>query len=373
MLAIVDVIARAVSVPRIEQFRPKTAHGERSTSNYVIVQVVTGDGLVGLGEATVDRGWSGEDPFSTEELLNGPLRERLIGCDATDWAAVTRRIGSLAAKRPFLLASLEMAGLDLLGKKAGVPVARLLGGACREQIPTKFVVPARDTDTALQIARTAAERGARTLKVKVGIDLAQDTDRVGAVRAALPNLPVTVDANEGWSIEQAAAAVASMNELGVTVIEQPVARDAWSVMATLRATSRAAIAGDESIWNERDIITAAEHAALDIVCLYPGKCGGLRATVTMAALARAHGLEVSIGSNMELGVASAAMAHLLVALPELSTAMPADLIGPLYHEHSLITDDSFVRFDGASCPAGSGLGVTLEESAIEHYRLRNSS
>ncbi|GGM61924.1 dipeptide epimerase [Dactylosporangium sucinum] len=364
------MIARAVSVPRLAQFRPKTAHGERATSDYVIVQVRTEDGPVGLGEATVDRAWSGEDAISTESLINGTVRDLLLGANAGDWAEVAARLGRLTMHRPFLRAALEMACLDILGKQAGVPVSMLIGGARRTGIPTKFVVPARDPETATRIAATAAERGALALKVKVGIDIAQDAARVAAVREVLPEMHLTVDANEGWGVDEARAALRRMDDFGVAVVEQPVARHAWAALAALRHTGRAAIAGDESIWSEADIVTAAAHSALDIACLYPGKCGGIRRAMTVAAIAGAHGMRVSVGSNLELGVGSAAMAHMLAALPQLSTAMPADLIGPLYHEHSLVTDDSFVRFDGATCPAGPGLGVALDEAAVEHYRLR---
>lgn len=141
-------------------------------------------------------------------------------------------------------------------------------------------------------------------------------------------------------------------------------------MAELRSTGTLAIAGDESIWVADDLVTAAGHGALDIACLYPGKCGGIRATRAMADLASALGIGVSVGSNLELGIGSAAMAHLLAALPQLSDQMPADLIGPLYHEHSLVTDATFVSFDVASLPTGPGLGVELDEEAVEHYRVR---
>ena len=68
-MRIVDVRARPVSVPRLAEFRPKTAHGERVNSEYVVLELRTDEGATGLGEATVDRGWSGEDAASTAALL----------------------------------------------------------------------------------------------------------------------------------------------------------------------------------------------------------------------------------------------------------------------------------------------------------------
>jgi muconate cycloisomerase len=263
-----------------------------------------------------------------------------------------------------------MACLDLLGKQAGVPVAAILGGVRRTEFVTKFVIPARDEEVVRRIALEAHERGAATLKVKVGIDVAGDVARVSTVKQAVPSAALTVDANEGWSEPDALRAAQQLDELGVICIEQPVARMAWRSLAAIRSAVKADIAGDESIWTEQDLLDAAAHQALDVACLYPGKFGGVRNALAAAHLANAHGLAVSVGSNMELGIGSAAMAQLLAAIPELSTTMPADLIGPLYHEHSLVIDPGFVRFDGASLPTGAGLGVELDEAAVAHYEMR---
>ena len=218
-----------------------------------------------------------------------------------------------------------MACLDLLGKHAGLPVATLIGGVHRLQIPTKFVVPARDPQAVVEMATTAVGRGATTIKVKVGIDLDEDLVRLSAVRSALPDMRLTVDANEGWTPTTRRRRCPCWPSLGVGALEQPVSRTAWSTMAALRRMGTVAIAGDEAIWDADRCHHRRQHAALDIVCIYPGKCTGIRAAQTMAGLAGALGMEVSVGSNLELGIGSAAMAHLLAALPQLSDA---DASGP---------------------------------------------
>ena len=129
--------------------------------------------------------------------------------------------------------------------------------------------------------------------------------------------------------------------------------------------------GDESIWTMQDVFRAAGTGAFDIVSLYPGKCGGLRRTLAMAKAAVGHGLSVAYGSNLELGVGAAAIAHTIAATPEVSTVVPADLIGPLYFESPLVLDAIFVGWGGATVPDGPGLGVELDRAALEEYRIRS--
>ena len=130
-----------------------------------------------------------------------------------------------------------------------------------------------------------------------------------------------------------------------------------------------AMMGDESIWTRRDVIEAARTRSFDTVSLYPGKCGGLRRTIEMASLARTLGLAVSFGSNLELGIGAAAMAHAAAATRELSPIVPADLIGPLYFESTMVEDAGFVGWDSATVPSGVGLGVQLDRSASNTYRI----
>lgn len=369
-MKITGVDATAVSVPRRRDLLPKTAHGEVATSEYVIVRLLTDDGLVGLGEVTCAPGWNGEEYAGSVSLLRGPVASALTGADPTRWRTVVDSVDRPTRGRPFLRAAIEMACLDLAGKAADRPVSDLLGGARRQSIDTKIVLPARSTDFVTNIASKAVSLGVRNFKVKVGLDLTGDLDRVRAVRQTIGrDASIAVDANEGWNIEQARHAVTELATLGVSAIEQPIARGADAMCRDLRAATSAALVADESIWTVADAIRLVDRAAFDVWSIYPGKLGGSDVCTTVADIAGATGLGVAIGSNLELGIGSAMMAHLAAVLPELATSMPADLIGPLYFEHALVTDTSFVRWDGASVPTGPGLGVDLDAEALAHYAI----
>ena len=111
------------------------------------------------------------------------------------------------------------------------------------------------------------------------------------------------------------------------------------------------------------------HRAADVISCYPGKHGGIGTTVEIASVARAAGIVCSIGSNMELGVGTAAMLHVAAACPSIdSETYPADLLGPLYHESDLLTEPLNLGPVSASVPEGPGLGVELDEDMLEKYR-----
>lgn len=365
------VVATAVRVPRLQRFRPMTAHGESLASDYVLIEIFTDDGVVGVGEVTCSPGWNGEEALGTIGIVREKIGPILRGSDPLSWGTIAPVLDRLIRGRPFLRAAIEMACLDAAGQALGVPVAMLLGGICREHIPTKFVLPARDVERVRAMAEDLAQYRPGAVKVKVGTNVADDVARVRAVRDVLGNsATITVDANEGWRREDASRALRELHELGVSVVEQPLPRASWRATASLRKLSASTIMADESVWNMEDLIHAYDTGAFDMINIYPGKCGGVRDTLFLGKAALHLGIGVSFGSNLELGVGSAALAHSIAAFSELSPSAPSDLIGPLYFESALVTDAEFVAWGSARLPSGAGLGVSLDRQAVEHYQIR---
>jgi muconate cycloisomerase len=127
---------------------------------------------------------------------------------------------------------------------------------------------------------------------------------------------------------------------------------------------------DESLFTLSDAWNLAANQASDIFSVYPGKHGGIAATVEIAHVAQAAGLVCSIGSNLELGIGTAAMLHVAAAVQSIdSEAYPADIIGPLYHEADLLRQPLSLGPELAQVPDGPGLGVELDEEQLERYRI----
>jgi muconate cycloisomerase len=151
--------------------------------------------------------------------------------------------------------------------------------------------------------------------------------------------------------------------------EQPIPPGDAALLAEVRRATGVALMADESLFTLADAWNLATARAADIFSIYPGKHGGLAASVEIAHVAKAAGIVCSIGSNLELGVGTAAMLHLAAALPVIDSATyPADLIGPLYHEADMLVQPLQLGPEYATLPTGPGLGVVLDERQIEKWR-----
>jgi len=359
-----------VSVPLKAGLTTKTAHGDHVTSDYAIVRVVTDEGLVGLGEATVSAIWSGETHRSAVAVVKDHLEPALTGRDPTRLQAARIVMNRALKGNPFTKAAVEMALWDLVGQALDRPVADLLGGAVRSTIPTKMMIGAFDPPQAVRLAETFLGWGVRCLKVKVGIDPDSDVERVEAVRAAAgPEIPITVDANCGWDVPAACSALRRLRALDLLVAEQPLPPSLDASTCELRSIGLAIMA-DESVWTAADALRVIQRQAADVISFYPGKNGGLLGSIEVAQVAEAAGLPGHMGSNLELGIASAAMLHLAAAVPNIqSERFPADILGPKYHESDLLREPLDLGAASARPPTGPGLGVALDEAALGRYRI----
>jgi L-Ala-D/L-Glu epimerase len=263
----------------------------------------------------------GDDPFAVEEIMERlPRREH--------------------AARGAIDAALH----DLQGKLVGRPVYQLLG-LKRLGPPTSWTVWLGDPDDMALRAKRVGSRF-RRLKLKLGASDGLDVERVRAVRAAT-ELPLQVDVNEGWSVDEALEALPQLAELGVQYCEQPLAASDPGG-AELKAHSPIPIYVDEDCHTLADVAGCAERAHGINVKL--AKSGGIREAIRMVHAARALGLGCMLGCMIESGLGIAAGAHIASLFDHV------DLDGNL-----LIAHDPFpgVLFeDGVQVPAElPGLGV----------------
>jgi L-Ala-D/L-Glu epimerase len=289
----VEISARIVQLRLAETF-----HIARESTDVadVVHVAITHDGVTGYGEAAPIERYSetaasalafvqaytellGDDPFALEEIgarLDGAGHEQ-------------------AAK-----SAIDAALHDLQGKLLGVPAWRLLG-LPRMGPPTSWTVWLGDPDDMARRAETAAPRF-RRLKLKLGARDGLDVERVRAVRS-VTDLPLQVDVNEAWSLEEALDAVPQLAALGVEYVEQPLPAGAEGGRV-LKAKSPVPIFVDEDCHTLSDIAACAEIAHGINIKL--AKSGGIREGIRMAHAARALGLGVMLGCMIESGLGIAA-------------------------------------------------------------------
>lgn len=359
-----------VHVPLKSGLTTKTSHGEHVVSPYVILRVHTDVGLVGLGEATLAPRWSGETSPGCVAVIEGLIAPALIGEDPRDIPLLCRKMDSVIKHNPFTKAAVEMALWDLKGKEAEQPVYELLGGKTRQPLPIKLVIGSFEIPKSLELARQFRDFGVKCLKVKVGLDAELDYQRVKAVRElAGPEIPIGIDANCGWSLSEAITMLNRLKPFQLLFAEQPISPDDPQEMATLRQETDIPLMADESLFTIADAKQLIRADAAQIFSVYPGKQGGITHLLEIARLAKGAGVVCSVGSNLELGIGTAAMLHVGTALEVIdSETYPGDYIGPLYHEADLLKTPLTLGPDSAIVPEGPGLGVELDEAQLERYR-----
>jgi L-Ala-D/L-Glu epimerase len=332
----VDVSARIVTLELAETF--VISRSARDTEDVVVVEL-RHSGVSGFGEAQpIDRydesaetaqayveehaELLGDDPFALEEVMERlPARE-------------------LAAR-----AAIDAALHDLQGKLLGQPVWRLLG-LRRAGPPTSWTVWLGDPDDMARRAEKALDRF-RRLKLKLGGGDGLDVERVRAVHA-VAGVPLQVDVNEGWSLDEAIEALGGLAELGVDYCEQPLpAGDPGG--PELKRRSPLPIYVDEDCHTLADVAGCVERAHGINVKL--AKSGGILEAVRMVHAARALGLGCMLGCMVESGLGIAAGAHIASLFDHI------DLDGNILIAHDPWPGVQFV--DGVQLPSEQpGLGVS---------------
>jgi muconate cycloisomerase len=362
-----------IRVPLKAEFAIRSGRGGAHTvSPFLLVKVHTDQGLTGVGEASCTPRWSGEDQVTGAHLIRTYLEPLLVGENPLQVEPLTQKFRLAFAGNYFTKAAVEMALWDIAGKAAGKPVYQLLGGKVREFVPTKWSVSGVEPDKAAEIAKWAVAQGFTAMKVKVGIEPDGDVARVEAVRQAIgPAIKLGVDANGGWTPELAVKTIEKLCAFGIYFAEQPVSpEDVW-VMSDVRRQIRVPVIADESVYTLQDARTLARLGAADVFSIYVGKAGGIGPARKVAEFAETAGLKCTVGSNLELGVGSAAMVHLALAARGIAAEeFPCDIIGPFYYEDDIVREPLPISQGQARANDKPGLGVELDDERVERYRVK---
>jgi L-alanine-DL-glutamate epimerase-like enolase superfamily enzyme len=368
-MKIEKIQAIPVEVPRIQRTVIAASYGSIPAARHVVMVVTTDDGVTGIGEASPEHLWTGEDPKTCCNCIDNYVTPVLLGRNPLDVEDAARRMDAAITYNQQAKAAVEMALWDIVGKVAGLPLHQIWGGRVRDSIKVKFVVSG-PPQRAAEMAQELTGRGFHYIKIKTGLDLAGDLDRVRAVRLALgDSIPIGIDSNEGWSFAEAVKALPVLEELGVAFIEQPFNRYPRQNFVEFRKLTSIPLVAHESLFSLDDALELATMRAADVWAVTPQTHRGYLRTRDILGIARAAHIPCLLGSNIELGIGSALMAQVGLSAPAIDGSIPSDLIGPLYHTDDVI-NESFELRDGAMhAPEGPGLGVTLNHDVIAKYRL----
>ncbi|HKK27057.1 MAG TPA: dipeptide epimerase [Gemmatimonadota bacterium] len=272
----------------------------------VFVRLLTDGYATGLGPGTPDPALTGETAADTLAAAEDVARPLLRGEDALRPGLHLERLRGPLSGRPAARAALDLALHDLLGRAAGLPLWRLLGGY-REAMPTSVTIGIVPADETVERARELVGRGFRCLKVKGGDDPEADAVRMRRVREAVgQEVELRFDANQGYTVEGALLFVELARDVGIELLEQPTPAGEPDLLGRVTEAVHLPVMADESLLGLREAFRLARGELVDMINIKLQKIGGLAEALRVNAVARAAGLETMVGCLDEpaLGIAA---------------------------------------------------------------------
>ncbi len=358
-------------VPLLTNFG--TAHQQLATREGVIVEIYTDDGIVGVGEIAPLPEFTGDTvqdilpflPYVAEHLQNKSLPEAL--------SILHSNLNTVPSSVRY---GIETALLDAQGLFKGRSLSSILAQSTssdddgrqiiRSKIAVNTVIGTMSTDATVKLAQEAIAAGFRCIKLKMGSEPEVEVARVGAVRAAIgPLIDLRLDANEGWTREQAESILMHCADFNIQYVEQPLSRNDLEGMHALRQTVSIPIAVDEMLSDLASAQRILAAGAADIFIVKPQLSGGLYNAQRMLQLASEHGLRCVITSSIEAGIGVAAALHLAASSPEVTLACGLGTLPML--KNDLISGTLPIYNGSLQVPDGSGLGVALDRAALATF------
>jgi L-alanine-DL-glutamate epimerase-like enolase superfamily enzyme len=357
------------------------AGGAVAGSTGVLLKLHTDEGITGIGDSGCASEWySGETQDSLMALItNLYARQILLGEDPFNTEKIMARMEKAVKNNNQSKAVVDYALHDIMGKKLGVPVYKLLGGKSVDKITLGHIVATGTPEETAAEARKVVGAGFKVLKVKVGYHSPEvDVENIRIIRKAVgDNVQVMVDANGSWTYFQALRVLRKMEKYDVALAEQPLPW--WDVdgLARLRRKVNTPIFPDESATELKHLIEIIEKDAADGLFLKLAKAGGISRAKKWVSIAKAAGLSVSCGCMTGSGFEAAAQAHFLIS-DEWTSQFVQENTGPLTVHNILdtvsedIKDDlakTLPRYEGGFMwvPEGPGLGMELNEDVASRY------
>ncbi|MDQ2890755.1 MAG: o-succinylbenzoate synthase [Gemmatimonadota bacterium] len=370
MIRIKEIKLNEIRLPLKEPFR--ISSGLCTERRILLLRVQDVDGVVVWSECV-----AGEHPNYASETIDTAwvviteyVAPRMFGASFDQATQVHPALEKDFRGHNMAKAALEMASWALVAERDGIPLARLLGGT-RTEIPTGISIGIQESPAALVArVRLALADGYRKIKIKIGPG--HDLEFLRAVRAAFPDAPLMADANNAYTLKDAAH-LKQLDPLHLLMIEQPLAHDDIVRHAELQRTLSTPICLDESITSvdrAEDMITLKSGRIINIK---PGRVGGLQQARAIHDLCAKHGIPVWCGGMLESGVGRSYNVA-LASLPNFT--IPGDLSpSARYWERDVVTPEWTMSTDGLMrVPLDRpGIGVSVDENRINDLTVRSQT
>jgi len=341
------------------------ATGSTTSIDSIIIKIVDNKGNVGWGEAAPHPVILGETSKSIIACLD-LLAPHLIGKDPRKIESIINLMDIIIQHNTAAKAAIDIAVHDLVSKALGEPLWRLLGGA-KNIVETDFTIGIRPKDAVVKEILNSLKEGFKAVKLKVGRNPDEDIEMIKSVRKAVGNeVRLRIDANQGWTRQQAIYALRKIVEYNIEFVEQPLPAFDISGLAALRRAIPIPLMVDESVHQPEDVIRIVKEDAADYINIKLMKSGGIQKASRIAAIAEATGVECMVGSMIETDLGITAAVHFAAATKNVK-------FGDLDIGFSLRPRDRLIKKGGAKFNEGyvippdePGLGIQdLKEELLQ--------
>lgn len=352
----------------------KLTHGIIATTTAVMIKLVDSDGVVGWGEANAALSFTGESSSDVARALKEVLLPAVLAAPSVEPGRIDRMLDAALPKQLYGKGAVSMALLDILGKRLGVPVATLLGGAVRTTLPVLWPLSNGTAEDDIEVIDARAAQGFRSFMLKMGTSpIADEIGRVATLEAKYGDrIGFIADANQGWSREQAREFLDGVKGSRLAFVEQPVAGDDVDGMAALARATALPLSVDESLIG---LDVAGRIASLQAARIFSIKCsknGGPLRAQRIAAVAEAFGIRCYMNSMLEFGITQAASLQHAMTIGNLVE------FGHAFMSTLRLAEDptdfgSLVRNGTVTLSDRPGLGVQVDEAHVRRLTIDSCS
>jgi muconate cycloisomerase len=363
----VETVVVDIPLRRPHRFARASMHAQPVL--YVFVHA--SGGTVGVGEGVVPGGpwWGGESVETMQVVIERYIAPVLTGRSVADIHGILRDVTDVVAANLYAKAAVEVALHDAWARSLGVPVHTLLGGLARTSIPVTWALGTEPAPLVVEEAFGKLDAGLhRTFKLKMGaLEPADDVARVVTIAEKLAGVAgVRVDLNARWDRLTSLRYLPALADAGVELIEQPVPGDDIETLAEINAALPIPVMADESLRTPADAIRLARRRAADVFAVKTTKCGGLRASMEIAAIGLAAKIPTHAATSIESPVGTAASLQFACAAPGVTWG--SELFGPLLMAEEMLTEPLRYVDGHLQLPEGPGLGVNLDPDKVRAFR-----
>lgn len=325
----------------------------------VVVVIRTREGITGFGECSPFMSINGES-MDTCFIVGQYFAKLFKGRNALAIPERVADMDQLIYGNTSIKSAFDMALYDIAAQYAQRPLYEFLGGRNDKIITTDYTVSIGEPSKMAADALKIKEEGYPAIKVKLGKDGKKDVERMKAIREAVGNqVPLRIDANQGWSVDEAIETLQALAPLGIQHCEEPIARWDFMNLPKVKNASPIPIMADESCGDEHDAERLLQLDACDYFNIKLGKAGGIFKALKIIELAAKKPMHLQVGAFMESRLAMTAFAHFSLVSPliehfDFDTAL-------MFKEDPVKGGISYEKNGVVKLPDAIGLGASIEE------------